>query len=111
MAIEWRLKFGNRSSSLGDLRGAFAPPPPSRTCYYPDPSGARVKWQKFKEKYYLGVGIGESYLFATLPDLQPPHLEGNWWWINDQNTCQKVGHIRLVRSNPIPSSHVSGGQY
>ena len=22
------MKFGNRSSSLGDLRGAFAPPPP-----------------------------------------------------------------------------------
>ena len=28
-AIEWRLKFGNRSSSLGDLRGGpLAPPPP-----------------------------------------------------------------------------------
>ena len=27
-AIEWRLKFGNQSSSLGDLRGPFAPPPP-----------------------------------------------------------------------------------
>ena len=41
---KWRLKFGNRSSSLGDLRGAlWVPPPPSRTWYYPDPSGARVK--------------------------------------------------------------------
>ena len=29
-AIERRLKFGNRSSSLGDLRGAFAPPPAER---------------------------------------------------------------------------------
>ena len=28
-AIEWRLKFGNQSSSLGDLR-AFGPPPAGR---------------------------------------------------------------------------------
>ena len=29
LCIEWRLKFGNRSSSLGDLRGALCPPPPT----------------------------------------------------------------------------------
>ena len=27
-AIEWRLKFGNRPSSLEDLRGTLCPPPP-----------------------------------------------------------------------------------
>ena len=29
-AIEWRLKFGNRSSSLGDLRGSLCHPPAGR---------------------------------------------------------------------------------
>ena len=53
--------------------------------------------------------IGESHLFATLPDLRPPPLQGNWWGTKVQITCQKVGHIRLVRSNPFPSSPVSGG--
>ena len=49
------------------------------------------------------------HLFATLPDLRPPPLQGKWWGTKVQITCQKVGHIRFVRSNPFPSSHVSGG--
>ena len=42
--IECRLQFGNRSSSLEDLKGPFAPTPQptstSRTYYLPDPSTA-----------------------------------------------------------------------
>ena len=53
--------------------------------------------------------VGEGHLFATLPDLRPPPLQGNWWGTKVQITCQKVGHIRFVRSNPFPSSPVSGG--
>ena len=54
--------------------------------------------------------VGEDHLFATLPDLRPPPLQGKWWEIKVQITCQKVGCIRFVRSNPFPSSHVSGGR-
>ena len=53
--------------------------------------------------------VGEGHLFATLPDLRPPPLQGKWWGTKVQITFQKVGHIRFVRSNPFPSSHVSGG--
>ena len=55
--------------------------------------------------------VGESHLFATLPDLRPPPIQGNWRGIKVQTTCQKVGHIRFVRSDPFPSSHVSGGRH
>ena len=55
------------------------------------------------------VHVGEGHLFATLPDLRPPPLQGNWWGTKVQITCQNVGHIRFVRSNPFPSSPVSGG--
>ena len=41
-AIEWRLKSGNRSSSLENLGGGLYPPP-IRTYCQPDPIGARVK--------------------------------------------------------------------
>ena len=41
-AIEWRLNFGNRYSSLGDHRGRNALPP-NRICDSPEPNGARVK--------------------------------------------------------------------
>ena len=55
--------------------------------------------------------LGEGHLFATLPDLRPPPLEENWWGIKVQITCQKVGHIHFVRSNPFLSSHVSDGRH
>ena len=48
-------------------------------------------------------------VFATLPDLRPPLLQGKWWGTMVQITCQKVGHIRFGRSNPFPSSPVSDG--
>ena len=40
-AIEWRLSFGNRSSSLGDHRGGDTPLP-NRMCDSTEPNGARV---------------------------------------------------------------------
>ena len=64
------------------------------------------------ESVWMGsrTPVGEGHLFATLPDLRPPPLQGNWWGTKVQITFQKVGHIRFVRSNPFPSSHVSGGR-
>ena len=38
-AIEWRLKFGNRSSSLGDLRGGGLCPPPAGRVTIQTPAG------------------------------------------------------------------------
>ena len=37
----WNLEIGPVVWEISGW-GPFAPPPPSRTCYYPDPSGARV---------------------------------------------------------------------
>ena len=37
-------------------------------------------------------GVGEGHLFATLPDLRPPPLQGNGWGTKVQITSQKVGH-------------------
>ena len=34
-------------------------------------------------------GLGD--LFATLPDLRPPPLQGKWWGIKVQITCKKLG--------------------
>ena len=59
----------------------------------------------------IAIVVGEGHLFATLPDLRPPHLRGNWWGIKVQITRQKVGHIRFVRPNPFSSFHVSGGRH
>ena len=42
--------------------GPFAPPPPSRTCYYPDPSGARVKSSAIKESKALSQYSGRCLL-------------------------------------------------
>ena len=43
-AIEWRLKFGNRSSSLGNLGGRAIPPPPqSGRIASQTPSGRGLK--------------------------------------------------------------------
>ena len=55
--------------------------------------------------------VGESHLFATLPDLRPPPLQRHWWGIKAQNTCQNVGHVHSVRSDPLRFSHLSGGRY
>ena len=38
-----------------------------------------------------GEGLEESHLFATLPDLRPPPLQGNWWGTKVQITCKKLG--------------------
>ena len=72
-AIEWRLKFENRPSSLGDLRGPFAPPPPPiRTCCQPVPIVARVKRQQFpftilqKKTYWF-----QQYNLLPMPSNQP----------------------------------------
>ena len=64
---------------------------------------------KLKTIPALRYHIGEGPLFVTLPDLRPPPLQGNWWGTKVQITSLKVGHICFVRSNPFPSSHVSGG--
>ena len=57
------------------------------------------------------TSIGEGHLFATLLDLRPPPLQINWWGIKAQNTCQNVGHIHSVRSDPLRFSHLSGGRH
>ena len=41
--VEWSLKFGNRSSSLGDLRGPLPPPPPAGRVTNQTPAGRGLK--------------------------------------------------------------------
>ena len=75
-AIEWRLKFGNRSSSLGDLRGALCPLPPAGRVTNQTPAG-RGLIKKWKCRTKRSCSNGTSGLqLTTPPGADPGFLPG-----------------------------------
>ena len=120
----WPERYGKFQSEIPCTSGAICEKPQGGGPLGPSPAGrglllfhiryinGRITYgRSYVVKIKVKLQKGEGHLFAILPDLRPPPLLVNWWGIKVQITCQKVWHILFVRSNPFPSSHVSGGRH
>ena len=60
--------------------GALCPPPPSRTCYYPDPSGARVNTSQFCPPPQKKTALWFVLTVAALAKRHyTPFHDGHFW--------------------------------
>ena len=106
----WNLEIG---PVVWEISGGPFAPPPSRTCYYPDPSGARVnnRYQTTKvnnvlsrkEKVVTGVPQGPilgPLLFLLYIDDMPKILElGNFYiFADDTAVMVKAGSADQLQS-------------